>query len=168
MRAALEDRDWDLHTVVDGSVMETVPARELLHEIAEAAWACGDPGMQYDTTINNWHTCPVSGRINGSNPCSEYMHVDDSACNLASLNLTRFVDEAGEFNPIRFKHAVQIVFTAQEILVTPTEYPTPKITQNARAMRQIGLGYANLGALLMQRGLPYDSPGGRAVSAAIT
>ncbi len=168
MRAALEDRDWDLHSVTTGERFETVKARQLLHDISEAAWQCGDPGMQFDTTINDWHTCPVSGRINGSNPCSEYMHVDDSACNLASLNLMRFVDERGEFDVERFKRAVDVVFTAQEILVSPTEYPTPKIAKNARAMRQLGLGYANLGALLMSRGLPYDSAEGRAMSAAIT
>jgi len=168
MRAAMADRDWDLHAVVTGEVFEAVKARQLLREISEAAWQCGDPGMQFDTTINDWHTCPASGRINGSNPCSEYMHVDDSACNLASLNLTRFVDERGEFDAERFKRAVDVVFTAQEILVTPTEYPTPKIARNARAMRQLGLGYANLGALLMSRGLPYDSDEGRATSAAIT
>ncbi|MDE3112711.1 MAG: vitamin B12-dependent ribonucleotide reductase [Chloroflexota bacterium] len=168
MRAALEDRDWDLHAVTTGEAMDTLSARQLLRDISEAAWQCGDPGMQFDTTINDWHTCPVSGRINGSNPCSEYMHVDDSACNLASLNLMRFVDERGEFDVERFQRAVDVVFTAQEILVSPTEYPTPKIARNARAMRQLGLGYANLGALLMSRGLPYDSNGGRAMSAAIT
>ncbi len=168
MRAALDDRDWDLHAVTTGEAFETVKARQLLRDISEAAWQCGDPGMQFDTSINDWHTCPVSGRINGSNPCSEYMHVDDSACNLASLNLMRFVDERGEFDVERFQRAVDVVFTAQEILVTPTEYPTQKITRNARAMRQLGLGYANLGALLMSRGLPYDSNGGRAMSAAIT
>ena len=168
MRAAEEDDDWRLRSVLSGETFETMSARRLLHEISEAAWQCGDPGMQFDTTINEWHTCPESGRINGSNPCSEYMHVDDSACNLASLNVMRFVDERGEFEVERFKRAVGLVFTAQEILVGPTEYPTAKIARNARAMRQLGLGYANLGALLMSRGLPYDSDEGRAVSAAIT
>ncbi|MDE3077935.1 MAG: adenosylcobalamin-dependent ribonucleoside-diphosphate reductase, partial [Chloroflexota bacterium] len=168
MKAALADADWDLHAVKDGSVLETVKARQLLHDISEATWQCGDPGMQFDTTINDWHTCPVSGRINGSNPCSEYMHVDDSACNLASLRLTKFVDESGNFDTERFRKAVDIVFTAQEILVSPTEYPTPKIADNARAMRQLGLGYADLGAVLMNRGLPYDSEEGRAFSAAVT
>ena len=168
MSAAESAREWTLRTVTAGEPFETVGARDLLRDISDAAWQCGDPGMQFDTTINDWHTCPASGRINGSNPCSEYMHVDDSACNLASLNLMRFVDERGEFDVERFKRAVDVVFTAQEILVGPTEYPTPKIGRNARAMRQLGLGYANLGALLMSRGLPYDSDEGRAVSAAIT
>ena len=169
MRAALADEDWALHAVSEPSrVMETVKARALLREIAEATWACGDPGMQFDTTINDWHTCPVSGRINGSNPCSEYMHVDDSACNLASLNLMRFVGEDGELDAALFARAVDVVFTAQEILVGFTDYPTPKITRNAKAMRQLGLGYANLGALLMSRGLAYDSEAGRAYAASIT
>ncbi|MBM4434781.1 MAG: vitamin B12-dependent ribonucleotide reductase [Chloroflexi bacterium] len=168
MRSAEADAEWPLKAVVIGETFETVRARQLLREISEAAWQCGDPGMQFDTTINDWHTCPASGRINGSNPCSEYMHVDDSACNLASLNLMRFVEASGEFGVERFKRAVDVVFTAQEILVGSTEYPTPKIARNARAMRQIGLGYANLGALLMSRGLPYDSYEGRAVAAAIT
>ena len=168
MRAALKDRDWPLRAVTTGEAMDTVSARTLLTEISEATWQCGDPGMQFDTTINDWHTCPASGRINGSNPCSEYMHVDDSACNLASLNLMRFVDEQGEFDAKLFARAVDVVFSAQEILVGPCEYPTEKITRNAHAMRQIGLGYANLGALLMSRGLPYDSDEGRSFAAAIT
>jgi len=168
MRAALADEAWSLRAVRDGQTLETVNARDILREISEAAWACGDPGMQFDTTINDWHTCPVSGRINGSNPCSEYMHVDDSACNLASLNLMRFVRDDGELDAGRFARAIDIVFTAQEILVGFTDYPTPKITRNAKAMRQLGLGYANLGALLMARGLAYDSDAGRAYAAAIT
>ncbi len=169
MRSALADEDWALHAVSEPShVIETVKARALLRELAEATWACGDPGMQFDTTINDWHTCPVSGRINGSNPCSEYMHVDDSACNLASLNLMRFVGEDGEFDASLFARAVDVVFTAQEILIGFTDYPTPKITRNANAMRQLGLGYANLGALLMSRGLAYDSDAGRAYAASIT
>jgi len=168
MRAAEADAHWDLKAVVTGETFETLKARQLLREIADAAWQCGDPGTQFDTTINDWHTLPVSGRINGSNPCSEYMSVDDSACNLASLNLMRFVDGHGDFEVARFKRAVDVVFTAQEILVGFTEYPTEKIARNARAMRQLGLGYANLGALLMSRGLPYDSAEGRAVSAAVT
>ena len=129
-------------------------ARDLMREIAQAAWECADPGMQYDTTINEWHTCPASGRINGSNPCCEYMHLDNSACNLASLNLMKFLDEDGNFDVASFKHAVEIMFTAQEILVGESDYPTEKIGENARAYRQLGLGYANLGALLMARGLP--------------
>ena len=168
MRAALSDEDWRLRAVSTGDTIETVKAKQLLREISEATWACGDPGMQFDTTINDWHTCPQSGRINGSNPCSEYMHVDDSACNLASLNLMRFRREDGEFDPERFVKAVDVVFTAQEILVGFTDYPTPKITANAKAFRQLGLGYANLGALLMDRGLAYDSDEGRGYAASIT
>ena len=143
-------------------------ARGLLRQMAEAAWQCADPGVQYDTTINSWHTCPNSGRINASNPCSEYMHLDDSACNLASLNLMKFRREDGELDVEAFEHAVDTVFLAQEILVGYSSYPTPEIERNARAYRQLGLGYANLGALLMARGLPYDSDEGRAYAAAIT
>lgn len=168
MRAAEAGEDWALTARVDGAVVETVKARELLREVAQAAWECGDPGMQFDTTINDWHTSPASGRINGSNPCSEYMHIDDSACNLASLNLMRFVHTDGEFDADRFAHAVDVVFTAQEILVGFADYPTPAITKNAKAHRQLGIGYCNLGALLMHRGLPYDSNDGRAYAAAIT
>src|SRR6266550_1717622 len=162
------DEDWELTARVSGAVLETVKARALLREIAEAAWECGDPGMQFDTTINDWHTSPESGRINGSNPCSEYMSIDDSACNLASMNLMRFLHSDGEFDVERFRAAVEVVFTAQEILVGHSDYPTAKIAENARSHRQLGLGYANLGALLMQRGLPYDSNKGRAYAAAIT
>ena len=136
--------------------------------MADAAWQCADPGVQYDTTINAWHTCPNSGRINASNPCSEYMHLDDSACNLASLNLMKFRRDDGELDVEAFEHAVDVVFLAQEILVGYSSYPTPEIERNARAYRQLGLGYANLGALLMARGLPYDSDEGRAYAAAIT
>src|SRR6266704_398850 len=168
MRKAQTDEDWSLTARVGGTVLETIKARALLREIAEAAWQCGDPGMQFDTTINDWHTSPVSGRINGSNPCAEYMSIDDSACNLASLNLLRFVHSDGEFDVDRFRAAVEIVFTAQEILVGHSDYPTAKIAENARSHRQLGLGYANLGALLMQRGLPYDSDEGRAYAAALT
>ncbi|OFW78829.1 MAG: ribonucleoside-diphosphate reductase, adenosylcobalamin-dependent [Actinobacteria bacterium RBG_19FT_COMBO_70_19] len=168
MRAYEQDQDWKLKTVTTGEVVETVRARELMREIAQAAWECADPGMQFDTTVNEWHTCPASGRINASNPCSEYMHLDNSACNLASLNLMRFVGADGTFEVAAFKHAVEIVLTAQEIIVGPSDYPTEKIGQNAREYRQLGLGYANLGALLMARGLPYDSDGGRAWAGAIT
>src|SRR5437773_921918 len=168
MKKAQTDEDWSLTARIGGAVLETVQARALLREIAEAAWQCGDPGMQFDTTINDWHTSPASGRINGSNPCSEYMSIDDSACNLASLNLLRFVHSDGEFDVERFRAAVEVVFTAQEILVGHSDYPTAKIAENARSHRQLGLGYANLGALLMQRGLPYDSNEGRAYAAAIT
>ena len=141
---------------------------KLLRDIAEAAWQCADPGVQYDTTINNWHTLPNTGRINASNPCSEYMSIDDSACNLASLNLMKFRREDGELDVEAFEHAVDVMFLAQEILVGYSSYPTPEIEANAKAYRQLGLGYANLGALLMARGLPYDSDEGRAYAAAIT
>ncbi|MBM4421276.1 MAG: vitamin B12-dependent ribonucleotide reductase [Chloroflexi bacterium] len=168
MRAALGDQDWALKAVKDGSTVEVVKARALLREVAEAAWQCGDPGMQFDTTANQWHTLPNSGRINGSNPCSEYMSTDDSACNLASLNLMRFKDQDGEFDTERFARAVDVLITAQEILVGYAEYPTAKITRNAKAQRQLGIGYCNLGALLMERGLAYDSDEGRGYAAAIS
>ena len=168
MEAAESGADWNLTARSDGSVVDTKSARDLLHQIAEAAWKCADPGVQYDTTINAWHTCPNSGRINASNPCSEYMHVDDSACNLASLNLMKFRKEDGEFDVEAFEHAVDVMFLAQEIFVGYSSYPTPEIEANAKAYRQLGLGYANLGALLMARGLPYDSDEGRAYAAAIT
>jgi ribonucleoside-diphosphate reductase alpha chain len=168
MRSAIAGDDWALTARMDGSTVETVNAKTLLGEISQAAWECGDPGMQFDTTINDWHTSPASGRINGSNPCSEYMHIDDSACNLASLNLMRFVHADGEFDVARFSRAVDVVFTAQEILVGFADYPTQAIGKNAKSHRQLGIGYANLGALLMHRGLAYDSNEGRAYSAAIT
>jgi ribonucleoside-diphosphate reductase alpha chain len=168
MQAVLDDRDWKLKTVLGGEPVETIRARALMRDISQAAWECADPGMQYDTTINEWHTCPASGRINASNPCSEYMHLDNSACNLASLNLLTFMDEQGAFDVASFRHAVEVVFTAQEIIVGNSSYPTEKIERNARAFRQLGLGYANLGALLMARGLPYDSDAGRAWAGAIT
>ena len=168
MQAVLEDRDWKLKAVTTGESLETTRARDLMRDIALAAWECADPGMQYDTTINEWHTCPASGRINASNPCSEYMHLDNSACNLASLNLMKFLDDDGNFDVRSFRRATEIVFTAQEIVVGESDYPTDKIGENARAFRQLGLGYANLGALLMARGLPYDSDQGRAWAGAIT
>src|SRR5215470_6311435 len=168
MEAVEGDADWNLTARTDGSVVETMKARKLLHDIAEAAWRCADPGVQYDTTINQWHTLPNTGRINASNPCSEYMSIDDSACNLASLNLMRFRRDDGELDVEAFEHAVDVVFLAQEILVGNSSYPTPEIERNAKAFRQLGLGYANLGALLMARGLPYDSEEGRAYAAAIT
>jgi ribonucleoside-diphosphate reductase alpha chain len=168
MQAYLEDRDWKLKAVLTDETVETVRARDLMREIAQAAWECADPGMQYDTTINEWHTSPASGRINASNPCSEYMSLDNSACNLASLNLMKFVDDDGRFDVAAFRHAVEIVFTAQEIIVGNSDYPTDAIGRNAKAFRQLGLGYANLGALLMARGLPYDSDAGRAWAGAIT
>ena len=160
--------DWHTTAVTTGEVVETVKARELMKEIAEAAWVCGDPGMQFDSTINRWHTCPASGRINASNPCSEYMHLDDSACNLASFNLMKFVDDDGAFRVADFQQAVDVVITAMDIIVARSGYPTEQIGINARKYRQLGLGYANLGALLMSHGLPYDSEDGREYAAAIT
>jgi ribonucleoside-diphosphate reductase alpha chain len=168
MQAVEADADWNLTARTDGTVVETVKARKLLHQISEAAWRCADPGVQFDTTINAWHTLPNTGRINASNPCSEYMSIDDSACNLASLNLMKFRREDGELDVEAFEHAVDVVFLAQEILVGNSSYPTPEIERNAKAYRQLGLGYANLGALLMARGLAYDSDEGRAYAAAIT
>src|SRR5713101_3518217 len=168
MRAVLDDGTWQTHFVKGGEVAETYRARDLLRQIAEAAHACGDPGMQFDSTINLWHTCPASGRINASNPCSEYMHLDNSACNLASLNLMKFIDEQGNFDADAFRHAVDVMITAQEITVDNSSYPTDEIAQNAHAYRELGLGYANLGATLMALGMPYDSDQGRSYSAAVT
>ena len=168
MRAYEADTSFDLKTVLDGQAMETLRARDLMREIAQAAWECADPGMQYDTTINDWHTTPESGRINASNPCSEYMHLDNSACNLASLNLLKFLGGDGNFDVAAFRHAVEIVFLAQEIIVGNSSYPTERITQNARDFRQLGLGCANLGALLMALGKAYDSDGGRSWAGSIT
>src|SRR3954462_6246165 len=168
MDAADADADWNLTARTDGAVVTTVKAKELLRQIAEASWKSADPGVQYDTTINKWHTLPNTGRINASNPCSEYMSIDDSACTLASLNLLKFRREDGELDVEAFEHAVDVVFLAQEIAVGYSSYPTPEIERNAKAYRQLGLGYANLGALLMARGLPYDSDDGRAYAAAIT
>jgi len=168
MRAAMEDGNWRTHFVTNGEVAAEYRARDLLRMIAEAAYACGDPGMQFDTTINLWHTCPNSGRINASNPCSEYMHLDNSACNLASLNLMKFVDDRGEFDVRAFRHAVDVMITAQDIVVDNSSYPTEEIERNAHAFRELGLGYANLGALLMALGMPYDSEQGRSYAAAVT
>ena len=168
MNAVTDDGDWALNAVIGGQPLKSLRARDLMREIAEAAWECADPGMQYDTTINDWHTCPASGRINASNPCSEYMHLDNSACNLASLNLMKFVDADGTFDVAAFRHAIDVVFLAQEIIVGNSSYPTDRITKNANDYRELGIGYANLGALLMSRGLPYDSDGGRAWAGAIT
>jgi len=168
MEAVAAGEDWHLTARADGSSVKTVDARDLMNQIADAAWRCADPGVQYDTTINRWHTSPESGRINASNPCSEYMHVDNSACNLASINLMKFRREDGSFDAADFEHTVDIVFLAQEIIVGPSSYPTEEIGENARRFRQLGLGYANLGALLMSDGLPYDSDEGRNVAAAIT
>jgi ribonucleoside-diphosphate reductase alpha chain len=159
---------WDLRAVTTGESVRQVKARHIWRQIAEAAWECADPGLQFDTTINDWHTTPNAGRINGSNPCSEYMHLDNSACNLASINLLKFLQEDGTFDVDAFKHTVEIVFTGQEILVGYSAYPIESIAKNARAYRELGIGYANLGALLMAQGLPYDSDEGRAQAAAIT
>ena len=168
MRAALDDRPWQTHAVTTGEVIDTFKAKELLQEISEAAHVCGDPGMQYDTTINRWNPVKASGRINSSNPCSEYMFLDDTACNLASLNLMRFVEESGRFDVASFRRASALTILAQEIVVDFADYPTPQIARNSHLYRPLGLGYANLGALLMSQGLPYDSDEGRNVSAAIT
>src|SRR5438094_5290850 len=168
MQAVLVDGEWHTRFVTTGEVADTFRAREVMQAIGEAAHASGDPGMQFDTTINDWHTCPASGRINASNPCSEYMHLDDSACNLASLNLMKFVNAAGDFDVAAFRHAVDVLITAQDIVVDNSSYPTQEIERNAHAFRELGLGYANLGALLMSLGLPYDSDGGRAWAGAIT
>ena len=168
MRAVLADGDWQTRFVTTGEVADSYRARDVMQPIGDAAYASGDPGMQFDTTINDWHTCPASGRINASNPCSEYMHLDDSACNLASLNLMKFVNGAGDFDVEAFRHAVDILITAQDIVVDNSSYPTGEIERNAHAFRELGLGYANLGALLMSLGLPYDSEGGRQYAAAVT
>ena len=168
MQAVEDDKNWDLKAIKTGETVKTVKARELFRQISQAAWECADPGMQYDTTINKWHTAPNAGRINGSNPCSEYMHLDNSACNLASINLLKYLKKDGSFDIEAFKHTVDIVFTAQEILVGYSSYPTEGIGKNARAYRELGLGYANIGALLMAQGLPYDSDEGRAQAGAIT
>lgn len=168
MQAVLDDADWDLKAVKTGETVKTIKARKLFRQFADAAWECADPGMQFDTTINKWHTAPNAGRINASNPCSEYMHLDNSACNLASINLLKYLKDDGTFDVEAFKHTVEIMFTSQEILVGYSEYPTESIGKNARAYRELGLGYANLGALLMAQGLPYDSAEGRAQAAAIT
>ena len=168
MEAVEKDADWALKAVTTGETIETVKARYLLNKMAEAAWVCGDPGIQYDDNINRWHTSANTARINASNPCSEFVFLDDTACNLASLNLMKFVKDDGEFAIEDFKHAVRIVLSAQEILVSNSSYPTPKIEVNSHAFRPLGIGYANLGALLMNRGLAYDSDGGRAYAGAIT
>jgi ribonucleoside-diphosphate reductase alpha chain len=168
MQAVEDDRDWWTHNVNDGQPVDKFRARDLLTEMAESAWHCGDPGMQYDTTINRWHTCKGTDRIYASNPCSEYMFLDDTACNLASLNLMKFLGPNDQFDVEAFRHAVDITITAQEILVDNASYPTPKIAQNSHNFRPLGLGYANLGALLMSLALPYDSDAGRDMCGAVT
>jgi ribonucleoside-diphosphate reductase alpha chain len=168
MKAVVDDGEWVTRDRTTGESSKTHRARDLMIKIAEAAHVCGDPGMQFDTTVNDWHTCANTDRINASNPCSEYMFLDDTACNLASLNLMKFVSGDGEFDVERFCRAVDILIAAQEIIVDRSSYPTPAITRNSRDYRPLGLGYANLGALLMSQGLPYDSDAGRDYSAAIT
>jgi len=168
MRAVVEDKDWWTKNVIDGQPNEKLRARDLMMKISDSTWHCGDPGMQYDTTINRWHTSKNTARINASNPCSEYMFLDDTACNLASLNLMKFVNASGSFDVPAFKHAVDVTITAQEILVDNASYPTDKIAKNSHEFRPLGLGYANLGALLMSMALPYDSDEGRDVAGAIT
>jgi ribonucleoside-diphosphate reductase alpha chain len=168
MQAVVDDRDWQLKTVKNGEPVKTMKARDLMHQIAQSAWECADPGMQFDTTINRWHTASNTGRINASNPCSEYMHLDNSACNLASINLLRFLGADDKFDVEGFMHTVEVMFTAQEIIVGNADYPTDSIAENSRTFRQLGLGYANLGALLMALGMPYDSEAGRSWAAAVT
>jgi ribonucleoside-diphosphate reductase alpha chain len=168
MQAVEDDRDWWTRNVNDGSPAQKYGARELLRRMAQSAWQCGDPGMQYDSTVNRWHTCKNTARINASNPCSEYMFLDDTACNLASLNLMKYVGSTGVFDLETFRQAVDITITAQEILVDNASYPTPKIAANSHSFRPLGLGYANLGALLMSMALPYDSDGGRDMAGAVT
>src|SRR5579872_6800555 len=168
MRAVEEDRDWWTRNVADGKAAEKYPAKELLRDMAESAWRCGDPGMQYDTTVNRWHTCKMTDRIYASNPCSEYMFLDDTACNLASINLLKFLGSNGQFDTEGFRHAVDVTITAQEILVDNASYPTERIARNSHDYRPLGIGYANLGALLMSLALPYDSDGGRDFCGAMT
>jgi ribonucleoside-diphosphate reductase alpha chain len=168
MRAVAKDKDWWTKNVADGQPVDKLRARDLMSKISDSTWHCGDPGMQYDTTVNRWHTCKTTARINASNPCSEYMFLDDTACNLASLNLMKFVTTSGQFDVPAFKHAVDVTITAQEILVDNASYPTPKIAENSHNFRPLGLGYANLGALLMSMALPYDSAEGRDMTGAVT
>ena len=168
MEAVMNDGKWNLTTRTGGDIVRTVQARELFKQICAAAWECADPGLQFDTTINGWHTTPAAGRINASNPCSEYVHLDNSACNLASINLLKFLGDDGVFAFRSFANAVHVLIGAQDILVGHADYPTTRIGDNARNYRQLGLGYANLGALLMCMGLPYDSHEGREIAATIT
>src|SRR5579864_3326001 len=168
MRAVEEDRDWWTRNVNDGKPVQQFRARDLMREMADSAWHCGDPGMQYDSTVNRWHTCKSTDRIYASNPCSEYMFLDDTACNLASLNLLKFLGSNGQFDTEGFRHSVDVTITAQEILVDNASYPTERIARNSHDYRPLGLGYANLGALLMSLALPYDSDGGRDFCGAIT
>src|SRR5438309_3820693 len=168
MRAVLDDKEWKTKAVVDGRTIETHKARDMWREIADAAWICGDPGLQFDTTIQDWNVVPNTGRINATNPCSEFVFLDDTACNLLSLNLMKFQNDQGTFDVERFQHAVDVCFTGQEILVSRASYPTPAIGKNSEALRPLGLGYANIGALLMSMGLAYDSDEGRRFAGGIT
>jgi ribonucleoside-diphosphate reductase alpha chain len=168
MRSVEDDGEFGLRSRLDGTVISTVKGKELFHKLAQAAWACADPGIQYDDTINDWHTCPETGRITASNPCSEYMHLDNSSCNLASLNLLKYLNADGTFAVEKFVKSVELVITAMDISISFADFPTEKIGETSRAYRQLGIGYANLGALLMASGLAYDSEGGRAVAAAIS
>src|SRR6266849_8970104 len=168
MRAVIDDKGWDTHAVVDNRVVDKFKARTLWREIADAAWVCGDPGLQFDSTIQDWNVVPNTGRINATNPCSEFVFLDDTACNLLSLNLMKFQSEGDTFDVDRFRRAVDVCFTGQEILVSNASYPTPAIAKNSEALRPLGLGYANLGALLMSMGLAYDSDEGRRFAGAIT
>ena len=168
MQAVVDDADWHLRAVTTGDIVRTMPARDLMRQISQATWECADPGMQFDSTINKWHTAHNTGRINGSNPCSEYMHLDNSACNLASLNLLKFLNDDDTFDVESYKAAVEIMFTGQEILVGRADYPTDPIGDTSRKFRQLGIGYANIGALLMALGLAYDSDDGRAWAGALT
>jgi ribonucleoside-diphosphate reductase alpha chain len=168
MRAVIDDKEWKTRAVVDGRTIDTYKARDVWKEIADAAWICGDPGLQFDSTIQDWNVVPNTGRINATNPCSEFVFIDDTACNLLSLNLMKFQTEQGTFDVERFQHAVDVTFTGQEILVSNASYPTPAIGKNSEALRPLGLGYANIGALLMSMGLAYDSDEGRRFAGAIT
>ncbi|MBA2739343.1 MAG: vitamin B12-dependent ribonucleotide reductase, partial [Nocardioidaceae bacterium] len=168
MQAVEDGTEFGLRGRMTGEVIETIDAKGLWDDIAKAAWECADPGVQYDSTINDWHTTPESGRISASNPCSEYMHLDNSSCNLASLNLLTFLTDDGSFDAVRFAKAVEIVITAMDISICFADFPTEAIGETTRAYRQLGIGYANLGALLMASGLAYDSEGGRALAASIT
>src|SRR2546428_2836812 len=168
MHAVAEDKEWKTRYITNHQVADVYKARNLMREMAEAAYICGDPGMQFDTTINDWNPCPNTARINASNPCSEYMFLDDSACNLASLNLMRFYSDANGFDVEAYRAALRVVITAQEITVDNASYPTEAIERNSHAFRPLGIGYANLGAMLMARGLPYDSDEGRDYAAAVT
>jgi ribonucleoside-diphosphate reductase alpha chain len=168
MQAVVDDKTWDTKWRTNGKTARTLKARDLWDKISQAAWACADPGVQYDSTINKWHTCPNTDRIHASNPCSEYMFLDDTACNLASLNLTKFLSPEGIFDVERYRHAVEVFTTAQEIAVEFASYPTKTIAQNSHDYRPLGLGYANLGTLLMLLGIPYDSDHGRGIAGALT